>query len=490
MSCIQVPVFLVKHPNRKQQQQQQVSKTSSSVVEKQNDSVKIEPYTSTSETNSDNFNNINGNQKPYLSPQASTARATVDSNSSEATARTDGPKSATSDAKSSFAAISTNNEDEEDDDVVTTTALDDEDDDEDDEAGRVNDNKLVGRINNDQIEEDDEDEDDEFELTEETLIVTNPKEDFVDVVDVAEPSSSSSLMLHALTNEMMREKLSPVGEKNVKIYEPPLVYVHQAELSTCEEEYDEQQQPMVMRPCDHDSFFTYNKIRLRIVDAAAATPTGAAVVQRLHNESLPLIESFQLVDQNDEISEVTTTAATTTTANKSIINNSVCCWVPGPNGSSQLRIEGRQFELREYVRSSDGAACLVDSDNRNRTNLNGEMMMMMKIAKERITDANQTHEMTIEEDDDDVNNEAGTSTKRDMNHRSTADAVVTSAAVAEESTAARQQQQQQQHEESEEEIKSISSIEGSLKAGLGNDRSLCGNSSSTPLICLYQNNLG
>jgi hypothetical protein len=170
---------------------------------------------------------------------------------------------------------------------------------------------------------------------------------------------------------------------------------------------------------NNDSFFTYNKIRLRIVDATKL---------QHNNESLPLIESFQLVDQqqppNDELSEAATLTTSTTTTMTTTTHH------------QQYRmVDGRRFELKEYK-------CEHMSNN--------------EIPSQSITK---------QEDDAMITKQQASSNIND--HKMM---IMTS-----------------NNEESEEEVKSISSIEGSLKAGLGNDRSLCGNSSSTPLICLYPN---
>lgn len=233
-------------------------------------------------------------------------------------------------------------------------------------------------------------EDEEFELTEETLVVTNPRDDLL-VRSVEEAVS-------------VEDKLSPVGENKIQVREPPLVYVDQVELidetDPSQPTGSDSQTPL---PNTNESFFTYNRIRLRIVDTAAA-----ATLKTAHNECLPLIESFQLVDQNDEISEASRSVAVT-------------CWSSASN-ANQFSLEGRQFELREYPV--------------------GEALLAKR---------------------DDVDDEQSKSNV----------ATPTAATCT--------------NEESEEEVKSISSIEGSLKAGHANDRLLCGNSSSTPLMCLYPN---
>lgn len=202
------------------------------------------------------------------------------------------------------------------------------------------------------------------ELTEETLV--NNKDDAVSELAASTPTCAE--------NRLNIQK--------------PLVYVNQVELNSADEEHqeelEEEEEEEDDKWVDSDSYFTYNKIRLRIVDST-----------KIHNESLPLIESFQLLNQNDEISEAKSSSGG-----------------GGWYGENEFKLEGRKFELIEYKNVDTHAVETPFSGSGNKTPNN---------------------------------------------------------------------------EESEEEIKSISSIEGSLKAGLINDRSLCGNSSSTPLMCLYSN---
>lgn len=163
--------------------------------------------------------------------------------------------------------------------VSGSTKTDPEDESESTSTSTTKDQMVLNA--EDQRHDDDDDEDTEFELTEETLIVTN--RGFDGDGDDDECIVGVETMMG-----------SPVGENKLKINEPPLVYVAHDQDPDAHVDTEDDTSVAATAPLgplvSNESFFTYNKIRLRIVD------TTASSVKLSNNESLALVESFQITE--------------------------------------------------------------------------------------------------------------------------------------------------------------------------------------------------